>query len=356
MTQQLMPHPGGRYAVGCVDGEFTYSREGNARAVGYRLFYPATEVCGQPVDYYPQGAIDAFKAAMPKHPLLPAIEALSDLKTHTYANAPAADAGWPIKPILYSHGFGTHPWHNLIQIEALVSRGYAVFAVQHPGDTIYCKVDGQIIGVDGQNANRVNEELVGEMLKTGKTDVALLETSDISAYVKNCPYVAARAALWADDLLAMLDETDRLNQSEGFALKGALDTACCGAFGFSLGGATSIDAALRNSRIKASVNLDGWQLGGHTLDHALQTQGLFVTKNAAHYGGNYGAHNPNIRCTAVDGASNMFFSDWCVLLEAQVRGFDRPTPTIGGREMAAALSDILLQFFDEALEPPDKES
>jgi acetyl esterase/lipase len=66
---------------------------------------------------------------------------------------------------------------------------------------------------------------------------------------------------WAADQRFVLDRLAAMNQARGTPWFGQLNTDRVGAIGHSFGGAAATEACAEDSRIHASVNMDGWFFG-----------------------------------------------------------------------------------------------
>src|SRR5690606_8646007 len=67
-------------------------------------------------------------------------------------------------------------------------------------------------------------------------------------------------AVWAGDVVFVLNQLTEMNTSDPL-LAGRLALEHIGAFGHSFGGATVVQAAYEDSRIKAVINMDGTLYG-----------------------------------------------------------------------------------------------
>ena len=114
---------------------------------------------------------------------------------------PADRAGGPFPLLLFSPGFGGKPSQYLSQLEDLASHGYVVAGLEHSVDAL--------------------------------------------------DSFEARAALWAQDILAAKQEVLRSSMRE------LIDGHKIGAFGHSLGGRAAAGACLLDSTILACLNQDG---------------------------------------------------------------------------------------------------
>ena len=78
-----------------------------------------------------------------------------------------------------------------------------------------------------------------------------------------------------EDVIFLLDEMDRINEEEGM-FKSKLDMENIGIIGWSFGGATAEEAGIKDSRIKAIVNIDGWPYGELFAENSINKPFMFI--------------------------------------------------------------------------------
>lgn len=345
MNKQVqLPNPKGKYSVGYFDSFFNYKSENEDRSIGYRCYYPAKATKGLPVNYYiDDEMVELFLRQNPNGPFNDITKTFSNLLTHSYENAPLIENQEPFKVVIYSHSFGSLPWANLVQIEELSSQGYVVVVISHTGDT-FCTLLGDKKIEQNQDINiKMREQLVQVMMETG-TNPFVYTTEQIQNYIRKCTYSTERVNVWTENIMGLIDELENINKNTEHIFYDRLDYTEIGAFGNSFGGAAAINTALFDKRIIAAINIDGFQLGGNLIDKRLEVPGLFITKFGGHYEGNYGAHNDMVGCLTIEGSSNLFMSDYCILFEEGVRALDNPT--IDGELMSEILTESVLTFFN----------
>lgn len=139
-------------------------------------------------------------------------------KTEAYVNAPLAPKRWPV--VFYVPGLGGNRATNTTLAQDLASNGYVVFAMD---DT-----QPQFVGFDFSTANAVRRSM--------------------------------------------------LDGERGGRFAGKLDLAHVGFLGFSFGGAVGAESAVRDARITAVVNLDGWNLGRTMREGVARPQLVMLSK------------------------------------------------------------------------------
>jgi dienelactone hydrolase len=143
--------------------------------------------------------------------------------------------------VVFSHGGGGAIERNLFLIGDLASNGYVVAAVNHTYHADFVEFPdgrvalGQGFGLDGDG-----------VISPAEADL-----------------LADAQVLWATDQQFVVDQLLALSQQPGGAFENRLDLARLAAAGYSFGGAAAFEAASRDARITAVVDLDGtlWPTG-----------------------------------------------------------------------------------------------
>ena len=139
---------------------------------------------------------------------------------------------WPV--ILFSPGYGAPRAFYTGLVSNLASRGYVVFAVDHPYEVAVTEL------ADGAVATAIENFPADE--------------ADMLEYMSN------QLDVRTDDLSFVLAQISRPGVL-GEILSGHLDTDHIAAIGHSFGGAAAAAAMAKNSGIKAAVNIDGTLYG-----------------------------------------------------------------------------------------------
>ncbi len=250
-----LPHPTGPHTIGSeiyhwVDSSraewFTPDRENpnDVRELVVQVWYPATNVIGEPMPY-----IDHLKirsAAMGDAGDFPGflVEHLDLVKTHSFLNAPPESGKYPL--LILSHGVtGFRQMHTSL-IEELTSHGYIVAAPDHPYD---CNLT---VFPNGDIADYRSEI-------TGFPDSVKIRRQQLNTRVADIKFI--------------LDQMSTTNQ-----LANQIDFNRIGALGHSYGGATVIQSAYEDNRIKAVLTLDSWMnpLPDHVLKNGIEQPFLYL--------------------------------------------------------------------------------
>lgn len=239
----VLPPPDGRYPVGtcsmsCTDARRTgLFRQGEARIVPMRLWYPAAAAGGAPAPFLP-GEEAARRFSQSMH-LPPVFNRLGTLPTNSTEGAPPAEGG-PFPVLLFSHGYGSFYGQNSQQMEHLASHGYVVASVSHLYECFWPPTDGK------------NQTAIDEMREAVKKAGGKSDTPEaMRRIIEDCPAMLRSAEIWADDMSFAFDSLRSSPWGE------RLDLRRFGAFGHSFGGAAAGELSLRDPRCVCFANLDG---------------------------------------------------------------------------------------------------
>lgn len=153
--------------------------------------------------------------------------------------------------LLFSHAFTANRFVYGTLVNDLASRGYVVFAVDHPPDAFAI-------------------EYPGGHLYRGKYGPPL------SQVTTTADELAELIELRAEDVRFVLRKVLRRSARRSGFLAGRLDPKRVGALGHSLGGATSARAAQLARRIDAAVDIDGSLFGEWTERKGVRTPFLVL--------------------------------------------------------------------------------
>ena len=256
-----LPTPTGAFAVG---RKFFYWTDENRaetitdapddkRKIFVQLWYPAKKGGKQTAEYYPnlkELRGDEFNT-----------DTRRDIKTHAVQDAKLAESKANFPVIIFSPGLSSSPFGYTAIIENLVSRGYAVAAINHPYDSGDFKFsDGQIIRFANEKWNReAPKDWTAEERKK---------------------FFDERRIGWAQDISFVADQLEKLEKP----FKNRLDLQNLGVLGHSFGGQALTIACASDARFKACANLDGMAQGSVFLPDAegkiLKQPFLFFNKAA----------------------------------------------------------------------------
>jgi predicted dienelactone hydrolase len=257
LPAQLMPdipaapfvRPAGPFAVGTIDTLWIdqarperYTKDpGDKRHLPIRIWYPA-----EPAS---DGTLAPYIVAPAEFGPSSTFKGVEHVKTNSFTNAPLAKAERKYPVLIYNHGAGWPRFSATFVTEQLASHGYVVVSIDHPG------LDRTVLFSDGT------------AFKSDTLTVPAPDPKDLrGSMAKSMEFLNAVAfPMWVEDSRFVLDRLAALNHEPG-PFQGRLDLDRIGALGWSFGGATAIELARTDSRIKAAVNHDGRLFGGAMSD------------------------------------------------------------------------------------------
>lgn len=240
----LFPRPTGPYAIGTLDTVWVDEQReerltkaaDDKRHVPVQVWYPAEATGGSPARYILRPA--EFEPASPFGPAL-------HVTTHAVVGAPVAKAGGKFPVLLYNHGGGWSRFTATFQVEQLVSLGYVVVGVDH-------------LGFNQSKSLANGYAFKGDTLGFPATGPRPTREA-VAASLSHLEQVLF--PMWVADAQFALDQVERLDRDATSPLRGRLDLARIGAFGWSFGGATAVDLSIRDERVKAAIDQDGQLFG-----------------------------------------------------------------------------------------------
>jgi hypothetical protein len=218
----------GRFPVGTMSLPLTdRSRRDPSSPSGFRelmvqFWYPAQSTRGRAVAPYMPAQLAQL---VDRHYRIPD-HLVERLRTRAYSDAPIASGRHAV--LLYSPGLGGMRSENTALEENLASDGFVVVAIDHTHEAQWVQFpDGRIVPWS-------------------------------VPYTSSSPYgfTSALASRRVKDLQFVVAELTMLDRGNP-VLRGALDLARVGAFGFSLGGSTAANAMKTDPAIRAGADLDG---------------------------------------------------------------------------------------------------
>jgi predicted dienelactone hydrolase len=226
-----------------------------------RVWYPAVAVAGaEKAPYIREPNEFAEKSTY---------RAFVNVKTNAVTDAPLAKSKDPFPVLVYQPGGGTQRFIGTFETEELASHGYVVVSADHPGfsETVLFP-DGVAFKPD--------------------LHVAPAETGDFREDVeKSWGWLNDEVfPTWIADASYTLDKVESLNKTSGQIFYHQLDLTRIGMFGWSFGGATSVEMSIDDPRVKAVVDQDGQLFG------AARKKGTSRPLMLMHHGGEDKAPKP----------------------------------------------------------------
>ncbi|WP_244223509.1 alpha/beta hydrolase family protein [Amycolatopsis circi] len=242
----VFPTPSGNFAVGTrvlqwtdPDRPETFTADPrDRRTIVAQLWYPAqNSPAGAPRAQYLGRTEDEARTvsqALAQGVGLPGFlfDGVPRARTHAIPDAPVAAEGGRFPIVLFSPGSSGVRTQNTAWAEEIASHGYVVAALDHPYDS------AAVVLADGRT-------ITSATVSTGDRN----EDDRLADQ-----WTSIRAA----DLSFALTRLERLDADP---LTGRLDTGRVAATGHSMGGAAALQAARRDHRFDAVIDLDGFPHG-----------------------------------------------------------------------------------------------
>lgn len=229
--------PEGPYAVGTMDFDWVDSSRGepytrradDKRHVLVQLWYPAVKAGGDTAKYLLQP--EAFSSR------LGAFVAKRARTNSVLDAAVAGDSPFPV--LLYNHGGSWTRWSATFATEWLASQGYVVVSVEH-------------LGFNQTNKYADGTPFVSDTLAfPATTGNGVQDARQAWAYLEDPVF-----KIWKADARFVLDRLQVLTSEPG-PFQGKLDLTRIGAFGWSFGGALSVQLTRDDPRVIAAIDHDG---------------------------------------------------------------------------------------------------
>ncbi|MEX0739048.1 MAG: hypothetical protein WD071_06885 [Pseudohongiella sp.] len=393
-----LPPPTGPYLVGnfstvLIDETRAerYEPEFN-RGVPIQVWYPSSSQ--EPDDYARQSLFSQLYAG--EYDLISFLTGyLQNIKTHSYINAPIADAEtYPI--IIFNHGLFMTGDQNPQLMEHLASHGYVIVSVSHPFESAKVLLPDRGVRTYsmrypedvGFNANEVNDGGIGDTIGTvtglehSKLMTTLYEQLDryrdasaeekiavvrdavenealgplgralneanLTSFFEIRDKVRNRSTqYWVEDISFVIEQLRYLDAPVS-NFSASIDPSQVGALGHSYGGSAVGEFCKTDIRCAAASNLDGTQFGSNW-NKPVQAPFLLINTDANARGNDY-AYYP---------VQNDFFdlhipdTEHGDLIDALTAFPIWKISGLGGemgvQELADIVKDLELAFFDEYL-------
>jgi predicted dienelactone hydrolase len=246
---QVLPTPSGTLAVGRMELDWTdptridpLAEQANPpRELAIWVWYPArAEASQNTAPYFPPAWAQARNKDQGIGILIE--RKLTRIQTHSYENAPLAEAQPDYPVLIMEPGLGPAIPDYTVLAENLASHGYIVVGINPTySSNLVVFPDGRVVfrsnkGTIPDNATFAQAEQLGNSL----------------------------ISVWVKDVIFVMNQLEKVNASPASPFYQHLELDHMGVFGHSFGGATAIIVCQQDPRCKAGANLDGTPFGSGT--------------------------------------------------------------------------------------------
>lgn len=286
-----LPKPSGSYSVGTksilfIDSSRTdpfNSESSEFRKIPAKLFYPSDIVANAEPEAYFQNAYELSKnwAEANGFGLFPFIWShLGLVNTNSFLNSDISDHDSLYPVLIFSHGYGQFSKFNTILLEELASHGFIVLSITHEYETCIAQYPEEKIITYSRNlpffARRQieteNDSSSYYLHHLHQTNNPLEQKNLYEKFYANMSTWIESNDIWVKDIRFCIDQLQNIGT---MYLSDKIDTSKVGVLGYSFGGGASGTAALIEKRIKACVNIDGFQYG-HLLEENFTCPVMFI--------------------------------------------------------------------------------
>lgn len=250
-----------------------FTTEPNARReLMVQIWYPAmptTSGPSSPRAPYLQET-EAFAPALARLFHLPefAFGHLKYVTTNAMRSAPVAvnERGYPV--LIFLEGLSGFRQMNTFQVEALVSHGYIVAAIDQP------YAAASVLFPDGSQVSGLSKDEIDPLI------VQSLSAAEHAPMLNGQAFKDGIIPYLAQDAIFTLDQLAALNQADpNGILTGRLDLQRIGTFGISLGGIVGSEACRMEPRLRACLLMDA-PMPTDVVQAGLRQSSMWITRDA----------------------------------------------------------------------------
>jgi dienelactone hydrolase len=241
-----LPKPSGPFTVGRIGYDWTDDSRSDAfsetkvhkRKLSIWIWYPsALTHNAKNAKYFP----DKWEAIQNKDSGMPYLQQnFKTIQNHSFQGVPLSTTQSTYPLIVFEPGMGNIVFNYTTLAENLASQGYIVVGINPTYSSRY------VVFSDGSVAYRTTKGSIPENNITDK------QMNDIGSRLMKT---------WTGDMKFGINKIGEMNTEQGNIWSRHIDMKHIGAFGHSFGGAASANACLVDSRIKASIDIDGYLYG-----------------------------------------------------------------------------------------------
>lgn len=386
-----IPPPSGPFPVGVRTFELSdENRPGvfsaaadEPRRLLVRTWYPADPPKGaRRARYFSEAEADTTARGLSLLTGFPRfLSYIKHARTNSYKDAPLRAGATDLPVIIYSHGYMSFLGQNTALMEELASNGYAVYAIQHTGDSSAAIFpNGDVVSMDPALLEDLASgegfsEAALAILTGTSYDTRLQGHLESLAEMKaeGARIVTQSAGIWVEDLRFVLNQLESGRVPAGVAeIAAASDFTKTGQIGMSFGGSAAGGFCRVDPRCAAGVNLDGMNYHYAAFASTMPVPFMMVHSDLDKFyramTGEAHEHSPgfnefsyegfdvsgqsgHVYRIQVRGAAHLGFSDLSLFVRRPLRdAFLGSTPS---DTLIAVQNDLVRGFFDRHLQGQD---
>lgn len=192
---------------------------------------------------------------------------LKYVTTNAGQSAPLADDETSYPVLIFLHGMTGFRQHNTFQVEALVSHGYIVAAVDQP------YAAATVVFPDGRQFAGLTREQMEPLINQSLSPAENAPTLHGQTFEEGIIPYFAQDAIFTLDQLAALNEAD-----PNGILTGRMDLQRAGVFGVSLGGIVGSETCQLEPRSRACLVMDA-PMPADVVQAGLQPPSMWITRD-----------------------------------------------------------------------------
>lgn len=359
----LLPEPTGPYAVGLTQLSLTdssrtekYTYYSSLRRVHIDIWYPAEKPKNQKPTKFLSGfsaelIYDIFKS---KGIRLSLLDSIKQTPSYSYDNAMFSREQEEFPVLIFSPGFyfGMAPLYSAF-MENLASQGYIVCSISHPYEQPFIRfTNGETAYLKKKRSQLTYLELwLAYKLQFSKPDSPEALDHITRNYLRKLKRFDVMLDLWMDDIQFVLDYFfDEKESGASEILVQKMNLNRIGTFGQSFGGAIAGQLCLRDSRVSAGINLDGFQFGD-LIDEPLKKPFMLIQSgynDLWNYGNStiFSHTEADYYFIDIPKARHLVFSDAALLPSVPLENRLDMLGDINGPQVLDNLNKAILEFFD----------
>ncbi|MBW1294067.1 alpha/beta hydrolase family protein [Aquimarina litoralis] len=355
-----LPKPTGIYNVGSTwihiktDRDEVITKDlSDKRELMAKIWYPTDDISeGKREPYVDQANRLGFIRKYSMGILPPfTINYLDRIKTYVYEGVPISKQKFPV--LIFSPGYGSKSTGYYALLSEIASHGYIIVNVSHTYESLGTTfTDGSMKFFDYEYQYQQDASSMDHIIpikEAFEKDISFNERHKIIREASKDYFVTHIVERWSKDLMSVIDHLETWNKT-GF-LKERLDLDKIGVFGHSRGGGAAGQTALKDSRVKAAVNIDGIQWG-EMMDTIFEKPFLFLSAD-------WPEDHENISAHAYVNKSTDYFYECKLLTSGHPNFMDIPlmipiqsvagTGTIDAELGLKITNELVVEFFNKHL-------